>query len=121
MRTVLVVEDSSTDRSLLTGYLKSAGMTVIEMGSGEEALSWLKDKTPDVILLDVILPGQSGFEVCRTIKQDGSTSRNVPVVICSTKTTNVDKTWGTMLGADAYLDKPVDSQELISTIQRLTA
>ena len=121
MRTVLVVEDSSTDRSLVTGYLKSAGMAVIDVGSGEEALSWLKNQTPDVILLDVILPGQSGFEVCREIKQDGSSSRNVPVIICSTKTTNVDKTWGTMLGANAYLDKPVDPQELISTVQRLMA
>ena len=121
MRTVLVVEDSPTDRSQVTSYLKEAGMAVVGVSSGEEALSWLQSETPDIILLDVILPGQSGFEVCREIKQDGSTKRNIPVVMCSTKTTNVDKTWGTMLGANAYLDKPVDRAELISTVQRLTA
>ncbi|MEM6500460.1 MAG: response regulator [Cyanobacteria bacterium P01_C01_bin.89] len=121
MRTVLVVEDSQTERNQVTTYLQEAGMAVVSVGSGEEALSWLKSQTPDIILLDVILPGQSGFEVCREIKQDGSTSKDIPVVMCSTKTTNVDKTWGTMLGANAYLDKPVDKVELITTLQRLTA
>lgn len=121
MRTVLVVEDSQTELNTLESYLQEAGMNVVSKKSGEDALIWLSSQTPDLIILDVILPGQSGFEVCREIKQDNSSSRNIPVVICSTKTTNVDKTWGTMLGANAYLDKPVDRAELITTIQRLIA
>ncbi|NEP50471.1 MAG: response regulator, partial [Moorea sp. SIO3C2] len=69
-------------------------------------------------ILDVILPGQSGFELCRELKTNANT-QTIPVVICSTKGTDADKLWGSMLGADAYLPKPVNQQELIQTIQQL--
>jgi two-component system, chemotaxis family, response regulator PixH len=120
MTTVLLVEDSLTDSQLLTQYLKQAGFLVISVGSCEEARVKLQIYQPDLVLLDVILPGQSGFELCRDLKTNAHT-KQIPVVICSTKGSDADKLWGSLLGADAYLPKPVDPSELTRTVARLTA
>lgn len=119
MTTVLLVEDSLTETELLTRYLKQAGITVISVTSGEEARIKLQSQKPDLVILDVILPGQSGFELCRELKTDANT-QTIPVVICSTKGTEADKLWGSMLGADAYIPKPIDQKTLMQTIQQLT-
>ncbi|MBD2182676.1 response regulator transcription factor [Aerosakkonema funiforme] len=118
MTTVLVVEDSLTDMKLMTYYLQQAGLAVVSANSGEEAQEKLHSHKPNLIILDVVLPGQSGFELCREIKTDPHTSE-IPVVICSTKDTDVDKMWANMLGADAYLPKPVEETELLRTIRQL--
>lgn len=118
MATALIVEDSLTDRELLTHYLQQSGITVTSAQSSEEALQMLKATPPDLVFLDVVLPGQSGFEFCRDLKTTEST-QNIPVVICSTKGTEADKLWGSMLGADAYLTKPVDQQQLTKTVEQL--
>lgn len=120
MITVLLVEDSLTETEVLTRYLSQAGLRVVSVKSGEEAQIKLQAQKPDLVILDVILPGQSGFELCRFLKTNSSTQQ-IPVVICSTKGTEADKLWGAMLGADAYVPKPVDRQELIQTIQQLTS
>jgi two-component system, chemotaxis family, response regulator PixH len=104
MTTVLLVEDSLTDMGMMTSYLQQAGLEVISAKSGEEA--------------HIVLPGQSGFELCREIKTDPTMSE-IPVVLCSTKNTEVDKLWANMLGADAYLPKPVERAELIKTLEEL--
>ena len=118
MRTVLIVEDSLLQTQVLTRYLQQAGLGVVSVTSGEEVQDKLTKHKLDLIILEVILPGQSGFELCRELKTDPQTCR-IPVVICSTKNTEVDKMWGNMLGADAYLPKPVDRLELIQLIQQL--
>ncbi|MCU0569599.1 MAG: response regulator [Oculatellaceae cyanobacterium Prado106] len=118
MKTVLLVEDGVTEMQVLTNYLQQAGLTVVSAQSSEEAQLKLDTQKPDLIVLDVILPGKSGFELCRELKADPSTS-NIPVVICSTKDTEADKMWGNMLGANAYLPKPVDLSDLIRTVQQL--
>ncbi|MGC9505628.1 response regulator transcription factor [Baaleninema sp.] len=120
MSTILVVEDGMTDREAINRYLKQNGLSVINAETGEEALEKLNSKTPDLIVLDVILPGQSGFELCRELKTDPKT-KSIPVIICSSKNTDVDKTWGNMLGADAYLTKPVDETLLMQTVRKLIA
>lgn len=120
MTTVLLVEDSLTETEVLTRYLRQAGISVVSVKSSEEAQIKLQSSTPDLVILDVILPGQSGFELCREIKTNSNTQR-IPVVICSTKGTEADKLWGSMLGADAYISKPIDQQTLMQTIQQLTA
>jgi two-component system, chemotaxis family, response regulator PixH len=117
MKTVLLVEDSLTDRNVMTSYLQKAGLLVVSASSVEEAQEKLSQKKPDLIVLDVILPGQSGFEMCRSLKTNPETSK-IPVIICSTKGTDVDKIWGNMLGADAYLIKPVQNEELKITLQK---
>ena len=118
MGTVLLVEDGVTEMQLLTTYLKQAGLTVMSAQSGEEAQIKLSNQKPDLIVLDVILPGKSGFELCRELKADPSTS-SIPVIICSTKNTDADKMWGDMLGANAYIPKPVDPTVFLQTIWKL--
>ncbi len=120
MTTVLLVEDSLTETQVITRYLNQAGLTVVSVKSGEEAQIKLQSQKPDLVILDVILPGQSGFELCRELKSNSNT-QSIPIVICSTKGTDADKLWGSMLGADAYIPKPIDQQKLMQTIQKLTA
>jgi two-component system, chemotaxis family, response regulator PixH len=120
MTTVLLVEDSLTETEMITRHLRQAGLNVISVTSGEEARVQLQSQKPDLVILDVILPGQSGFELCREIKTNSHTQA-IPVVICSTKGTEADKLWGSMLGADAYIPKPVDQKALMQTIQQLTS
>lgn len=120
MTTVLLVEDSLTETEVITRYLRQAGLTVISVTSGEEAHLKLQSQKPDLVILDVILPGQSGFELCRELKTNSNT-QGIPVVICSTKGTEADKLWGSMLGADAYIPKPIDQKHLMQTIQQLTS
>jgi chemotaxis family two-component system response regulator PixH len=118
MGTALIVDDTKTELSILSDCLKGAGITVDTASSGEEALEKIGIKHPDIIILDVVLPGKSGFEVCREIKQD-ATTQNIPIIICSTKGTDMDKFWGKKQGADAYIPKPVDRDELIRTVKQL--
>ncbi|MBD2497729.1 two-component system response regulator [Nostoc sp. MBR 210] len=118
MNTALIVEDGLTDMEILSRYLQQAGYSVISAKSSEEAQAKIDGKTPDVIFLDVILPGKSGFEICRELKSNPATSK-IPVVFCSTKNSDVDKMWGNMLGAEAYLSKPIDKEELVKTLKQV--
>ena len=118
MGTVLVIEDSSTERAIITQYLKLAGITPAIATSGEEGLEKLNENLPDLIVLDVVLPGLSGFEICRAIKAEERTSK-IPVIICSTKDTDMDKFWGKRQGADAYIPKPIDQDTFLNTVQQL--
>jgi len=118
MNTVLVVEDSATDLEIISLYLKQAGLIVVVAKTSQEAQERLHEGQPNLIILDVILPDQSGFELCRELKNNPITNK-IPIVISSSKNTDVDKLWGNMLGADAYIAKPVDKLELIKTIQTL--
>ncbi|MBD2204521.1 response regulator [Calothrix sp. FACHB-1219] len=118
MTTVLVVEDGLTDLEILTRYLQQAGYSVICAKSSEEAQDKIVNSRPDLIFLDVILPGKSGYEICRELKSDPTTSK-IPVVFCSTKNSDVDKIWGNMLGAEAYISKPIDKDELAVTLQQI--
>ncbi|MEB3211804.1 MAG: response regulator [Leptolyngbyaceae bacterium] len=118
MNTVLVVDDSKTDQQIVSSFLTQQGITVLTANNGEEALATLAQQTPDLVVLDVVLPDRSGFELCRHIKEDSSTSQ-IPVIICSTKGTEMDKFWGMKQGANAYLEKPVDQTELSKTVKQL--
>ncbi|NCO75096.1 MAG: response regulator [Cyanobacteria bacterium] len=118
MGNALIVDDSSTERKILVSYLQELGITVTTAESGEEALDKLSSNIPDLIILDVVLPGKSGFEVCREIKAGANTAK-VPVIICSTKGSEMDKFWGMKQGADAYIPKPVDKDELFSAVKKL--
>jgi DNA-binding response OmpR family regulator len=116
--TALVVDDSMTDMQILSSCLRQGGLNVLTANSGEEALVKISSQKPDIIILDVVLPGCSGFEVCREIKDAAATS-NIPIVICSTKGGQMDKFWGMKQGADAYLAKPIDQEEFVRTVKQL--
>ncbi len=118
MSTVLIVEDGLTDMEILSRYLQQAGYSVIGATNSEEVQDRIDTSKPDIIFLDVLLPGKSGFEICRELKNNPDTNK-IPVVFCSTKNSEVDKIWGNMLGAEAYLSKPINQEELVVTLRRL--
>lgn len=118
MSTALIVEDSSTYLQILVSCLRQAGINVLVAQTGEEAIATIEKQKPDVVVLDVVLPGCSGFKVCRELKANAATS-DIPVVICSTKGGEMDRFWGMKQGADAYLSKPIDQDELVRTVKQL--
>lgn len=116
MSAALIVEDVQTDRMILAEYLEAAGFQVMFALSGEEALAAIDLIKPDIVFLDVVLPGRSGFEICRTIKANKD-NQKIPVVICSSKNTDMDRFWGLKQGADRYLSKPLKRDELLDVLQ----
>lgn len=118
MNTALVIEDCLVDRKVLELGLHQSGFEVITAQSEEEAQKQLQQYQPDVIFLDVLLPGRSGFEICRQFKNDPKTNQ-IPIIFCSSKGTELDKFWGLKQGADAYLTKPVASQEIARILREV--
>lgn len=116
MNTALIVDDCLTTMNILSNCLKQEGLNVLTANNAVEALAQISHTKPDVIILDVVLPDRSGFEICRDLKAQAETSK-IPIVICSTKGTEMDKFWGKKQGADAYLVKPIDQEELVKTVQ----
>jgi two-component system, chemotaxis family, response regulator PixH len=119
MATVLVVEDTLTQAEIITGTLRGAGFTTSVATSSEDAKVKLSQEKPDVIVMDVVLPGESGFELCRELK-DSPATKDIPIVLCSTKSGEMDKFWGMKQGASSYITKPIDPEELIRTVKLLT-
>jgi two-component system, chemotaxis family, response regulator PixH len=115
MATILVVEDTATQAEIITGTLKQAGFTTLWVGSSEEARATLEKQKPDAIVMDVVLPGASGFELCRELKDNPST-KDIPIVLCSTKDSEMDKFWGLKQGAASYITKPINADELLRAI-----
>ena len=118
MSTALIIDDVQTDLMILTSYLETLGWRVIAAMNGEEALTYLSSNKPDIVFLDVVLPGRSGFEICRAIKSQTDTQQ-IPVVMCSTKNTDMDRFWGLKQGADFYLAKPVERHEFLEILEKL--
>lgn len=118
IKNVMVVEDSPTDSKVLCDMLTRNGFGVVAVGSAEEALERVKQTKPDLVLMDVVLPGQSGFQATRTLARDELT-KDVPIIICSSKSQVTDKVWGIRQGARNYLVKPVKQNELLAMIASL--
>jgi twitching motility two-component system response regulator PilH len=118
IRNILVVDDSPTDRQHLTDLLAKSGFNVAVAASAEEAYAKVKLAKPDLVLMDVVMPGQNGFQATRTLKSDAST-KDIPVIICSTKGQETDRVWGLRQGARDYVVKPVKSDELLAKIAAL--
>ncbi|HEY9768368.1 MAG TPA: response regulator [Coleofasciculaceae cyanobacterium] len=114
----LIVDDSATERSIITNCLQEVGINVSVALSGEEALEKIQQNSPDLIVLDVVLPGRSGFEICRQLKGSEHTNQ-IPIILCSTKDTEMDKFWGMKQGAEAYISKPIDQTELVRKVKEL--
>jgi two-component system, chemotaxis family, response regulator PixH len=116
MTTVLVVEDTLTQAEIITASLRKAGFNTVLVTNGEDARAKIQQQKPDAVILDVVLPGESGFEFCRELK-DNPQTQDIPVVMCSTKDSEMDKFWGMKQGAASYLTKPINVDELIRTIK----
>ncbi len=118
IKNVLVVDDSPTELHLLREMLTKNGFTVSVANTGEEAVTRAKSEKPDLILMDVVMPGMSGFEATRAITRDPA-SANIPVIICTTKGQETDKSWGLRQGAKDYIVKPVTEKVLMEKIKAL--
>ena len=113
---ILVVDDSPTERFFISDLLVKNGYLVSMAESGEEGIAQAKQTQPDLIIMDVIMPGMNGYQATRALSKDDET-KNIPVIICTTKDQETDKVWGLRQGAKAYMVKPVDPDELLKQIK----
>jgi two-component system, chemotaxis family, response regulator PixH len=116
MQTILVVDDTLSELELMTRYLREAGFTVIVATDAKDAMAKAVDHKPDAIVTDVVMPGMSGFELCRNLKKNEVTQK-MPVVVCSSKNQELDRLWGLKQGADVYVTKPFTQDELLRAVK----
>ena len=116
IRKILVVDDSKTELHHLSSLLGKRGYSVRTAENGEEALASLAEDKPDLILMDVVMPGANGFQLTRTITRDPRWS-DVPVIICTSKNQETDRVWGLRQGARDYIVKPVVADELYAKLE----
>lgn len=115
---ILVVDDSPTERFALTELLSGKGYQIVTAENGEDAIAKSKSEMPDLILMDVVMPGMNGYQATRTISRDSAT-RAIPIIMCTSKGLETDKIWGMRQGAFDYLVKPIDHNELLDRIKAL--
>jgi len=120
MAHILIIDDSPTETYKLTTILEKNGYSVDAADTGEKGLALAKASRPDLILMDVVMPGLNGFQATRQLSKAPETN-NIPVVIVSTKDQDTDKVWGMRQGARAYLVKPVKEAQLLKTISEALA
>ena len=118
IKSILIVDDSATDRQYLSDLLAKNGYQVSTANSADEALAKARQLRPDLVLMDVVMPGQNGFQATRTLSKDEAT-KQIPVIICTSKGQETDKTWGLKQGARDYIVKPVNGPELLAKISAL--
>ena len=119
-RKIMIVDDSPTERAIIERILRKGGYEVLVVSSGEAAVERSAAEQPDVILMDVVMPGLNGFQATRLITHEEST-KHIPIVICSTKDADTDVIWGLRQGAKDYLVKPLNERELLEKIRLLVA
>ena len=118
IKNVLVVDDSPTDRQHLQDILAKGGYNVSTAASAEEGISKAKQSKPDLVLMDVVLPGHNGYQATRELSKDEAT-KNIPVILCTSKSQETDRVWGMRQGARDYIVKPVNAAELMAKISAL--
>ena len=115
---ILIVDDSPTERYVLSELLIKNGFSVSTAENGDEALAKIKADKPQLILMDVVMPGANGFQITRAIARDPELA-DVPIIICSSKDQETDRIWGLRQGARDYVVKPVDTDDLMAKIKSL--
>jgi twitching motility two-component system response regulator PilH len=116
IQNILVVDDSKTELYHLSDILGKRGYRVRTAENGDEAMRRLGEEKPDLILMDVVMPGQNGFQLTRAITRDPRFA-SVPVIMCTSKNQETDKVWGMRQGARDYIVKPVNAEELVAKIK----
>ena len=118
IKKILIVDDSPTDRQFLLEKLSKHGYQCVTAESGDEAVAKAKSEQPDLVLMDVVMPGTNGYEATRAIARDSST-RHIPVIICTARKQETDRVWGLRQGARDYIVKPINQAELLAKISAL--
>lgn len=116
MARVLIVDDSPTETYKMSSILSKHGYEVITAENGEQGVTVARKELPDVVLMDIVMPGLNGFQATRQLSREPTTS-HIPVIIVTTKDQDTDRVWGQRQGAKGYLTKPVDGKMLVQTIE----
>lgn len=118
MRRILIADDEHNIRHILDFSLHAEGFDVISAGDGEEALALAASEAPDLIIMDVMMPGCGGVEACRRLKLDGRT-RQIPVILLTARSSREDREAGLAAGAAEYITKPFSPQKVIDLVQSI--
>ncbi len=118
MARILIIEDSPTEAAVMTQLLEKNGHQVLASDSAEAGIELCRKELPDLVLMDVVLPGMNGFQATRALTRDAAT-RHIPILIVSTKSMETDVAWGMRQGARGYLVKPPRESDLLSRIDAL--
>ncbi|WP_293660017.1 response regulator [Rhodoferax sp. OV413] len=118
IQNVLIVDDSKTEILFLTQVLQKHGFSVRSAEGADEAMQRLEEEKPQLILMDVVMPGQNGFQLTRSISRNPEYA-DIPIIICSSKNLETDRVWGLRQGAKDYVTKPVDPADLLAKIRSL--
>ncbi|PZU98389.1 MAG: two-component system response regulator [Pseudanabaena sp.] len=117
MITILVVEDTTSERELICEYLRQGGYSVVSANNGSEGLAKFVATNPNVVITDLVMPGISGLELCRAVKK--SSINKVPVIACTSKNQELDRLWGMKQGVDVYLTKPFSKDDILQAVRSL--
>ncbi len=118
IKNVLIADDSKTELMFLTDLLQKNGMSVRTAENADEAMRRLGEGRPDLILMEVVMPGQNGFQLTRAINRTPEYSE-IPIIMCTSKSLATDRVWGMRQGARDYVTKPVDANDLFAKIKAL--
>ncbi len=110
---ILIVEDEPKLATVLADYLKAAGFETGILDNGTDVVPWIRDRKPELVLLDVMLPGRSGMEVCKDIR----TFSSVPIIMVTARVEEIDRLLGLELGADDYICKPFSPREVVARVK----
>lgn len=113
---VLIVDDSPTEVHVYKSYLEKAGFEVVVADTAESGIEAAQNENPDVILMDVVMPGMNGFQATRQLSK-GDVTADIPIVLLTTKGAETDKVWGMRQGASDYLVKPVKEADLVNRLK----
>ena len=117
MSKIVVVDDSYAELQLIESCLKGANHTVVSFPSSDKLEDKVAIEKPDVIVLDVVMPGRNGFQACRDLKNDDR-CKNIPIILCPSKGNESDKFWGQQQGANGYIVKPFKNEDLLAAVKK---
>jgi len=118
MSKIVVVDDSYAELQLIEGCLKGANHTVVSLPNSDKLEEKMAVEKPDLIVLDVVMPGRNGFQTCRDLKNDVR-CKDIPVILCTSKGNESDKFWGAQQGANGYVIKPFTTDDLLTAVKKV--